>query len=65
MSQLYVNLPVSDLPKATAFYEAIGFRKNPKFSDEKASAMILDDNLGVMLLTHGFFRTFLPHGKEI
>ena len=59
MAQLYINLPVTDLPKATAFYEALGFTKNTDFSNEDASAMVYDDTLSVMLLTHGFFQGFL------
>ena len=59
MAQLYINLPVSDLPKATRFYEAIGFTKNPDFSNDDASAMVWDDTLSVMLLTHTFYRSFL------
>jgi predicted lactoylglutathione lyase len=62
MAKLYINLPVTDLEKATAFYEAIGFTKNPAFSNEDASAMIYDDSLSVMLLTHGFCANFL--GKK-
>ncbi len=59
MAKLYINLPVTDLAKATAFYEALGFTKNQDFSNEDASAMIYDDSLSVMLLTHGFCANFL------
>lgn len=59
MAQLYVNLPVVDLAKATAFYEALGFTKNLDFSNEDASAMKWDDTLSVMLLTYGFYANFL------
>ena len=59
MTQVYINLPVTDLVKATAFYEAIGFVKNPQFSDEKASGMGYDNSLYVMLLTHAFTQTFI------
>lgn len=62
--QIYVNLPVTDLAKATAFYEALGFKKNPAFSDEKGSGMIWSENIYVMLLTHDFYKTFLKD-KEI
>lgn len=62
MAKLYINLPVVDLPRATAFYEAIGFKKNQDFSNEDASAMIYDDTLSVMLLTPGFCANFL--GKK-
>ena len=49
--QLFVNLPVSNLSKATAFYEAIGAVKNPQFSDHTSACMVLSDTIFVMLLT--------------
>lgn len=53
MSQkIFVNLPVADLARARAFYEAIGFTNNPQFSDETAAGMVLSDAIHVMLLTH-------------
>ena len=55
---IFVNLPVADLERATAFYEAIGFEKSGQFSNEKASGMIWSDAIMVMLLTHDFWRTF-------
>ena len=36
---IFVNLPVTDLERSKSFYEAIGFRNEPKFSNE-AAAMI-------------------------
>ena len=59
MAKLYINLPITDLEKSTAFYTALGFSKNPDFSNEDASAMIWDESLSVMLLTHGFCANFL------
>ena len=59
MARIYINLPVIDLSKATAFYEAIGFTKNPLFSNEDGSSMTWDDTLSVMLLKHGFFQGFI------
>lgn len=59
MSRLiFVNLPVSDLPRAKAFYEAIGFTNNPKFTDETAACMVLTDVIHVMLLTHDKYKQF-------
>lgn len=55
---IFVNLPVADVAKATAFYEAVGFDKNPQFSNEQASCMVWSDAIHVMLLDHGFYRTF-------
>jgi len=62
--QIYVNLPVNDLAKSVAFYEALGFSKNPMFSDEKAASMMWSDDIVVMLLTKDFYKSFL-HGQEI
>lgn len=59
MAKLYINLPVVDLVKSTAFYEAVGFTKNTQFSNADASAMVYDDSFSVMLLTHGFCASFL------
>lgn len=59
MSKLiFINLPVADLPKATAFYEAIGARKNPQFSDHTGSCVVFSDAIHAMLLTHEKFRQF-------
>lgn len=55
---IFVNLPVSDVAKATAFYEAIGFEKNPMFSNEQASSMMWSDTITVMLLDKAFYSTF-------
>jgi predicted lactoylglutathione lyase len=65
MSKIFINLPVSDVSKATAFYQALGFTQNMDFSNSDASAMVYDDNLSVMLLSHEFTRNFLPVHKTV
>lgn len=55
---IFVNLPVQDLERSKAFYEAIGFRNEPKFSNDAAAMMILSQTISVMLLTHPFYATF-------
>ncbi len=55
---IFVNLPVADLAKSTAFYEAVGFTNNPQFSNEMAACMVWSDTIHVMLLTHDFWKTF-------
>ena len=69
MSQMiFVNLPVADLPKSKAFYEAVGFTNNPPFSNENAAAMVWSDTIVVMLLKHEFWKTFtsktIPNARE-
>ncbi len=60
---IFLNLPVTDLPRSMAFYEAVGFTNNPMFTNEQAAAMAWSDEIVVMLLTHDFWRTFTS--KEI
>src|SRR3546814_16084966 len=57
---IFVNLPVADVERSTAFYEAIGFEKNAKFSNEQASSMMWSDSIVVMLLAKPFYATFTP-----
>lgn len=57
---IFVNLPVTDLAKATAFYERIGATKNPQFSGETESCMVISETIYVMLLTHAKFSQFTP-----
>jgi uncharacterized protein len=57
---IFVNLPVSDLARSTAFYQAIGAAKNPQFSDDTACCMVFSDTIYAMLLTHDKFRQFTP-----
>lgn len=57
---IFLNLPVTDLVRSTAFYQAVGASKNPQFSDNTASCMVLSDTIHVMLLTHDKFQQFTP-----
>lgn len=65
---IFVNLPVADLAAAKAFYEAIGFTNDPRFTDETAAGMTLTDVIHVMLLTHDKWRQFtskaIPNAQE-
>lgn len=58
MKMIFVNLPVADLARARAFYEALGFTRNPQFSDDTAAAMVWSDAIFVMLLTHAKWQGF-------
>jgi len=60
---IFVNLPVTDLDRSIAFYEAVGARKEPKFSNDAAAMMVLSAAISVMLLKHDFYSTFT--GKPI
>ena len=56
--KIFVNLAVRDLEKSKAFFSALGFSFNPRFTDDHAACMIVNDEAFVMLLTEAFFKTF-------
>ena len=55
---LYVNLAVKDLERTVDFFAALGFSFDPKFTDENATCMIVNDSTSVMLLVESYFATF-------
>lgn len=55
---IFVNLPVADLAKSRAFYEALGFTHEPRFSDDTGAAMVWSDAIVVMILTHEKWKIF-------
>ena len=55
---VFTNLPVMNLDKSTAFYAALGFTNEPKFTDDTAACTVSSDTIYVMLLTHAKWRTF-------
>lgn len=65
MTAIFINLPVTDLDRAKAFYEAIGFSINPDFTDHNAACVVVEkDHSYFMILVREYFQTFtkLPLG---
>ncbi len=65
MPAIFVNLPVTDLERAKAFYEGVGFTINPLFTDHNAACVVVEeDHSYFMILVRDFFQTFtdLPIG---
>lgn len=58
VSQIFVNLPVKELQRSVAFFTALGFTFNPRFTDDNATCMIVGENMFVMLLVERYFATF-------
>ena len=55
---IFVNLPVADVARSAAFYEAIGCERNARFSNEQAVSMTWSDTITFMLLDRAFYATF-------
>jgi uncharacterized protein len=60
--KLFVNLAVRDLNRSKEFFTKLGFEFDPRFTDEKATCMLVGEDAYVMLLTEPFFRTFTKKG---
>ena len=60
IKQIFINLPVADLPKSIAFFKALGFSLNPQMSDDAGACIVVSDTISVMLATHTRFRVFTP-----
>lgn len=58
-TMVFVNFPVSDLKRSTAFYEKLGFTQNKEFSTDEAVSMVWDDHFWIMLLNHEFYSRFI------
>ena len=58
--QIILNLPVKDLDKSRAFFSALGFTFDPRFSGENAAFMnIVGDTIQAMLTTEPFFQSLI------
>jgi predicted lactoylglutathione lyase len=62
-TKIFVNLPVKDLKRSMGFFEKLGFRHNPQFTDETAACIVISEDIYAMLLTHAKFKDFTK--KEI
>ena len=56
--QIYVNLPVRNLARSTAFFTALGYAFHAEFTGEKSGCVILGENIFAMLLTNEMFEGF-------
>lgn len=59
-TQIFINLPVADIAKSTAFFNALGYSLNPQFTNDTAVCIMVSDTVSLMLLTHARFRDFTP-----
>ena len=55
---IFVNLPVADLAASKAFFGALGFTFDEKFTDDSCACMVVSEQAYVMLLDRGRFADF-------
>jgi predicted lactoylglutathione lyase len=57
---IFVNVPVRDLEASRAFFAALGFEFDEKFSDDSGACMVVSEQAYVMLLVEPRFADFTP-----
>ncbi len=57
---IFVNLPVTDVPRARAFYQGLGWTINEQFSDATTACIVVSEAIYFMILTHERFQGFSP-----
>ena len=55
---IFPNLAVEDLDRSVEFFTKLGFTFDPRFTDETATAMIVNEGATVMLLVKDRFADF-------
>lgn len=56
---IFVNLPVADVERSAAFYQAVGAIKDERFCQAGAAAMLtFSDAISLMVLSHARFADF-------
>lgn len=58
VKQIFVNLAVDSLPRSVAFFTAMGFSFDPRYTDDNATCLVLGENIYAMLLVKPFFAGF-------
>jgi predicted lactoylglutathione lyase len=59
-TKIFVNLPVKQLDRSIEFFTKLGYTFNAQFTDEKATCMVISDDIYSMLLTEARFQEFTP-----
>lgn len=56
---IYVKLPVADLERSTAFFEALGFPLDLRFTDQTAACVVLGEGIHALLMAPELFESYV------
>jgi uncharacterized protein len=59
-TSIFITLPVKDVKKSTAFYEALGLKRNPQFTGDTTACIVVSDTISVMLGSLEQFQKISP-----
>lgn len=57
---IFLNLPVADIRRSRAFYEALGFGFDERFQDEVTASVVISDTIVLMIMERERFEGFAP-----
>lgn len=57
-TKVFANWPVENLNRSKKFFEALGYKFNPMFTNENAACLVISDEIYSMLVTKNFFSKF-------
>ena len=58
MRMIFLNLPVKSAEASRAFFAALGFKHDPRFSSETTTSVVIEENIVLMLLEESRFKDF-------
>ncbi|GAA2757907.1 VOC family protein [Actinopolymorpha rutila] len=56
---MFLNLPVEDLDRSVAFYEALGYLTDPNFTGDQSACVVISETIYAMLLVRPYFQTYV------
>ncbi len=62
-TKIFVNLPIKNLQRSVEFFTHLGFRFNPRFTNNESTCLVVSDSIYFMLLAERAFKSFTD--KEI
>jgi predicted lactoylglutathione lyase len=60
-TSIFVNLPVASLERSQAFFRALGFEFDSRYTGDDAACLVLGEAIYAMLLTRERFAGFTPN----
>jgi predicted lactoylglutathione lyase len=50
--QVFISLPVANVAKSLAFFQALGYAPNPAFTGDDTACIVINDTTFAMLISH-------------
>ncbi len=58
ISSIFLAMPVENVARSITFFEALGFRINPQFTNDESACVVISDNIFAMISNHEKYQSF-------